>query len=677
VPVHEVQRKPGTLVADGGTTTALDAAATAGNLLLVFVATSGAIGTPSGFTSTGPTPTQARLFRKVAAGGETTVTFPATGTTRIYSYLVVEAEGVDAAYPVDVAATTAGGANTGAGNILRSSVYDGAAVALWGTKVTGNTTVPTASAHTNDFVEQHDAGATDGTDAVGLSVAWRPVQSLAQWASLVTLSAGTAHSFVVVLAAEGSHREPNIGYFWGFSNEVASYPTYHAVSPSGARYWETQAGTPTIDSDGLRLQAAVASEQWIVGNGQSLTEYSPRAALGRVRFRLNGTLPGNNLELCQLVTSTGTHATLRYRPASQKLGLQVGSGTEQLSDQTVSADVWVDLDVRLNCETTAFTADWRLQYDGGGWVGQTQAAGTSGGVPSGYDPLLGWAATRTGDVSYRYAVFSQVAAHHPLGDYGVAFVGPDTTSTPVVLGSDTSFRRFTANGTLDDAYEGPAILEALDDWPPTFGASADGLAVVAADASGIRLPMASYDAAAGGVSVRAVRAVAPLWAASTAAATIGLQGWYGTATTPLYGEADPNADTSTTPPWVAKMFTPTNRWDQTRLDAAAVEVWSTDPNPIIGLHAVGLETLHRIGEPALLFGAAGAVPRIEQTYDPDSYGLVQLHAYTGDLGLEVTYEVDGAPVGWSVPPNSNPATRTLDADDMATVNRLVCRPADP
>jgi hypothetical protein len=477
-----------------------------------------------------------------------------------------------------------------------------------------------------------------------------------------------------VLTAQGAKREPNIPWFWGFSEELSGYPASHAASPTLNRYWETQTGSPTIDADGLRLQATSAAEQILSGAVPVLGSGQPKASVARVRLRFNTSLPAADLEVAGLTDGTNT-VKVRYRNASQKLGLQLNSGTEQLSDATVTAGAWLDLEWRLIGTTTAFTCDWRIDY-GSGWVAQTQASVTASFALTNWQAALGWSAASTGDVSVAYAVYSATPGHYPLGDYQVVFLRPDTAATPTVLGTASNFRRFTANGTIDGSYDGPAIMAALDDWPPTVGASADGLAVVTADASGIRIPMETYAAAGFDASIRNLWVVAPIWAAAATAATIGVSGYEGSATTVLYSEADPNADTSSTPPYLAKLWRPTNGWTQAKLDAAEVRFVSNDATPDIGPHAVGMEVLVKVASSELLFGDAGAIPRIEQKYDPDTLGILQLKAYTGDVGLEVEYEVNGvAQTPWSVPANSNPATLTLDAPDIVTVNWLTARPA--
>jgi hypothetical protein len=588
-----------------------------------------------------------------------------------------EFEGADTAFPVDVANTSAGTADTNpAGtSIARSTTYDGKAVAIWKSQATGST-VPTFSAQTNGFIEQTDHGTTDGSNAVGVSVAWQDVQTLAAWESTATVSGGTVTSQVIVLTAEGAKREANIGHFWTFPDELSGYPACHSVSPSGLRYWETQTGSPTIDSDGLRL-SGTSSIQQIGGNAVSVLSgtNNPKAGLRRLRFRINSVT--GNLEVARSTAGVGGgHVVLRYVAALSKLGLQVGTGTEQLSDATVTTGVWYDVQWRLNGTTTAHTCDWRVNY-GSGWVDQTQATFTaSGALSTSWTPLLGWSAASTGNLSVAYDTGSVYFAHYPLGDYVGVFLGPDTAATPTVTGTTADYRRFTANGTIDGAYNGADIMAAIDDWPPTFGASADGLAIVTASANTlILIPMATYNAASNGQRVVAVRAVVPLWAASGTASTFALSGDAtnsdGTLVEILANDIDYNADASSTPPWLAKLWRPANGWDQAKLDKAMLIPDSGDPNPDTGPHAMGLEVLLTVAEVMPLFGTMAT-----QTLDPASGAVIAVTVNTSvepGKTADLVYEEVGSPTTVPVAANTS-HTEIIDAPDMPTINRIELHP---
>jgi hypothetical protein len=677
VPITEVQRVAGNFVGNGGSvaTDPLPAGATAGNLLVIAMGDTAAnAGTPTGFTRPTPGTSSAYVMYKVAAGGETSFTITNTGaSTVLHVYDVFELEGADPDFPLDVVTANTGAANTDqAGTMPRSTTYDGWALAVWSMNWTAGTTVPTASDHTNGFEELDEHGLSGATNAAGMSVAARPVQSLANWASTVTVTGTTStiHSVVVVFTAQGARREANIPYFWGFSDELSGYPACHSVSPTNNRYWETQTGSPTIDADGLRLQAT-ATVQQITGNSIGVLASGPKAALTRVRLRINS-VTGNLVVASNTAGASNGTLTLRYVSASQKLGLQIGTGTEQVSDQTISTGTWYDVDIREVGTTTAHTADWRINY-GAGWVDQPQATFTASGILSAWTASLGWSAASTGDVSYAYAAYSVTPGHYPLGDYTIIFLGPDVAATPTVLGTSSNFRRFTANGTIDGSYDGPAIINALDDWPPTFGASADGLAVVTADASGIRIPMATYNASGTG-SIRAGRVVVPIWAASATAATIGIRGYDGTNTTVLFSEADPNADTSSTPPWFAKMWRPTNGWDQAKLDAAALLLLSNDATPDIGPHAVGMEFCVQVAATQTLFGTLAT-----QALDPVTGGVLRATVDTNVTGqaADLYYEESGTPTTVPVAASTT-HNENIDAPDMPSTNYIALYPgAEP
>lgn len=698
MPITEVQSKSGSFDGASGAAT-LDVGVAAGSVLLLFISSAEddvAAGTqlpPSGFADTtggygGDIDTRI-VYRGPVQGlaaGETSWTIDATsGQSGRVLWTVLELEGLDPDAPLDVKSSVvdvSSGTTISSGASARSTTYDGLVVAFHAVATTSGA-ASVLSGHTNGLVELAQVsgagtGAIAGAYHLTHSVSVKPVQSLAQWESTVTssttMSTGISDAGVgqmLVLSAAGAKREANIVGFWGFSSVLSGYPASHSVSPASNRYWDTQTGSPTIDTDGLRLAGSASAQQ--IGGPTLTSSGNPRAGLRRLRFRINSVT--GDLELAKSDASVvDADIVLRYVSASQKLGIKIGAGTEQLSDQTVTTGVWYDVDWRLLTSGTSGTCDWRVNY-GSGWVEQTQASHASSGSLVTWVPWLGWTAASTGNVSYAYDAWSLVAGHYPLGDYAVVFLGPDPAGTPTVSGTANNFRRFTANGTLDGSFVAADVRDALDDWPPTFGASADGLAVVTAHATDYcEVPLATYNAAANGRSIRAAKVVAPIWAASGTAATCRLSGYDGSAATTLFSEADPGADTSSTPPWVAKMWRPTNGWDQAKLDAAALRIGAADATPDIGPHALGMEALLQEDVSQPVFGEAGALPRVEADTDPLSGGILQLRSYTGaGQALEVTYEVSGTPSTYTVPESSNPHVRTIDAPDVPTLNWVSAR----
>jgi hypothetical protein len=193
---------------------------------------------------------------------------------------------------------------------------------------------------------------------------------------------------------------------------------------------------------------------------------------------------------------------------------------------------------------------------------------------------------------------------------------------------------------------------------------------VTADTGGLVIPMATYDAASNGGTVRAVRAIVPVWAAAATTATMGLGGTVdGTTLTGLYTTADPGADNSSTPPYLAKMWRPTNGWDQTKLDAAQLRISSDDATPDIGPHALGLEVLAQSGSTGQLFGDLASA-----TQDPVTGGVLAVAA-TPTSGYDATlhYEEGGSPTDVATPGGTT-TTEVIDAPDAPAVNYVALYP---
>lgn len=689
MPVNVVQQLSGKFNGVAQASTALATATTAGNVVVIVASSSGTLSAPTGGgTWVRAAPTSAvnnlGIWIKPTTGGETSWTV-GPGASAVCRYDIFELEGADFDFPVDVApsgVSTTGSSDPVTTGIPRSTTYDGLFLAAHSVNETIVATTHSFSGQDNGVTELTDDSQAGASSSVSLACSARTVQSLAIWASTATRTpdSGNWRSTGVVITAAGAKREPDIKYFWGFSSVLSGYPASHSVSPANSRYWDSQLGSPTIDSNGLRL-VSTADIQGIATSSLASITNQDKALLQRIRFRLNGA-PSTDTQITYHTTGDASFPVyIRYRTASQKLGVQIGSGTEQLSSVTIPVDTWIDLETRFIGTTVNYRVDWRLNV-GSGWQDQTQATATAGaafavGVAN-LGQLNGVAATA--DLSFRYAAYSVNAGHYPLGDYSVQFLGPDPAGTPTVVtgGTASSFRRFTANGTIDGAFSATAIRDALDDWPPVFGASADGLAIVTADAFGLNIPMDTYNAVTSGGSVRAARVIAPIWAASATAATIMLRGHWGSGTTDynnLYVMADPNADTSSTPPWIAVMWRPANGWTQSKLDFAYINVQSDDATPDIGPHAIGMEVLVKLGATQRVAEVTGlegvtAPATVDAVLDADSGGVISYTASAPpDFDAVVSYVVRGSPVNVTVPAGSSDL-EVIDAADASEVTSV-------
>ena len=175
----------------------------------------------------------------------------------------------------------------------------------------------------------------------------------------------------------------------------------------------------------------------------------------------------------------------------------------------------------------------------------------------------------------------------------------------------------------------------------------------------------------------------PVWAASATAATIAINGYW---TTPadsanvsiLYASADPNADTSSTPPWIAKMWRPTNGWDQAKLDNAQLKVTSDDATPDIGPHAMGLEALVQLAEARPTIGDP-ADPVATQEIDPMSSGSIAVTVDApADQDVTLNWSESGTPASQPVSAGGS-HTEVLDAPDATVVDyvEVVSENEDP
>jgi hypothetical protein len=651
---------------------------TAGSTVLLAVAWGGVGPTvPSGFvrvtasTQGGSTTVPSQLYaRSNVPAGETSWAITASSTVPV-AWWVAEVQNLDPAALLDAGPTgpvqaSASSTTTATSSTTdRSTTYDGMVVALFAGYQSASTTPVTWSGHTSGYAELADIGQAGASTSVGLSVAVQFTQQLSTFAASATASAtaSTVSAYIAVLTAADAKKEPNIAFFWGF--KVGAGAAGLSTGNAFFRYLDNVvAGTPAMTAAGLQL-TGTASAQQISALIQTLSA-SVRAAVAQVRFRFDTSLPSGDLEVAKLgATGVSGDAVLRYVTASQKLGLKIGTGTEQLSDATVTANSFVTVDLRLIGTTTAFQADWQIDY-GSGPVVQTQATFTASGVLAQYAGYLGWSAAATGTVTYAHALYSNVAGHYPLGPHTIVLLTP--SGTPTVSGTVGNFAFITANATGTALAAGTLanVPATIDDFPPTVGGSADGVCATAASATDyIEIPMATYDASGTG-SIRAARVVVPMWAASATAATCRVIGYDGTTATTLFFEADPQADNTSTPAWICAMWRPTGGWTQAKLDAAAIRFGSNDATPDIGPLAVGMEVAVQNGAVAPIIGESGSV-EVTEARDPVSGGMLAVTVDTpADQGTTLFWDDAGTPGSQVVAPSSS-HTETFDAPDATTV----------
>jgi hypothetical protein len=715
MPVSVVQSNAGGFNSTTGSAT-LPSGTTAGTTLLLIVglgsgSTNLSPNPPTGFTPAGgegpvfASDPKVLFYRKSnVAAGETSWTI-AMGVAGLICWSVLEVDGLDLTTPKDVgvasASTATAATSVSTGTSATSTTYDAFVVAAHLALNATNTTVPTWSGQTNGFDEVTDAGIAGASTAAGLAVSVQSTGALGAFSSTGTSSVtGNLASTLVVYTTAGARRLANVVNMAGAEQGTQAGLTTGTL---GNTIFDFQAGTPTVVTTVPRSgsycyritgSAAVANFGW--SNTASLGSSTTTGVL-RVCFLFEGALPTSDVEIASFGTTTvaaNQLAILRYRSASQKVGMQArdlitpANGTEQLSAATVAADTWYAVDLRFDGSQTSATSgsylvDWALDA-----VAQTQATvaapATTGGVSA---VTLGPLTAPSGSYTIRYddIVFSRTAGHFPLGDFRILPLRPDPAGTLTISGTTGNFQTFSNNGTMA-AWNAATALAAIDDLPPTIGATADGIAQITVAATDyVNIPMETYDAASNGAALRAVRMYAAGWGAgSPAAATIGFRGFDGTTETVLLAAADPTfTNSTTTPGWVAKMFKPTGGWTQTKLDALTFRVgFSGDATPDIGIHSIMAEVAVRADPQTVRVAEVTGLEGVTSTafvdarLDADSGAPIAYDATPApDFDAAVTYTERGADTNTPLPAGAAVATEIVGADTVDDVTNLSIGPA--
>lgn len=692
MPVTDVQpSNSGTFTGTSATAT-LPIGTTAGSTLILVISCGGStIPTVTGFTNDSPTisaTARTYVFRKTMTAGETswgfTVSLAVPGI-----WIVFEKDGLDPSFPVDVKqaslANVTSGTAVATGSVAATS-YDAWELCLFTGFDSASTTPPILSGFSAGYTEISALTNNNGTASVSSSIVTRDTRQIGAKSCSATSSVAlgatrpVASGWIIVYTCLDAQREANIAHFLGFKvGTTAGIATGVAIGVAGTqtRYVETMTGSPAMGANGMTLASTAAAEN--ITTGQLPIAATSLCTVQWFRFRFDGSLPSTNVELV-FIDATGSTATLRFIQASSKLGLKLSTGTEVLSDTTVTADTWLTVDVRYIFTSTAHTADWQIDYGlGGGVVAQTTATFTAAGSGTTPNTRLGWTnAITVPGITYQGWLHSNVAGHYPLGasDWSFQLLGPDPAATPTVSGTAANFQTFTANGTLA-AWNATTARDNVDDWPPVFGASADGFVAVTASATDyVEVPMTTYDASGIG-SIRAVRIVMPIWAASATAATCRIIGWDGTTATTLFAEANPTTDNSATPGWVCKMWRPSGGWTQAKLNAAAIRFGANDATPDVGPHAVGMIVAVQLAKTYRIASAEDDTFTVDGRLDPVSDGVTALvvTAPVGDRGATLEYVLNGSTVTRTVNPGST-LTEPVDAADWPSVSRITIMP-DP
>ena len=359
---------------------------------------------------------------------------------------------------------------------------------------------------------------------------------------------------------------------------------------AGSRVVDAATGTPAIVTTSprtgtycLEITAAAAVEN-VAWTTDTLTTGQNR---GRCVFAVYfpSSLPAANVVLAEW-HSTGWNGELRFNQATGKIaaGMEGGASTD---GPTISPDTWYHIELYYDSSITTTAMDWWV--DGTAQTQVSRAGGTAGAV-SQFN--LGSSASQTLTARYDDLLIDTAAAAIPTqyNKHKVVVLKVDPAGTVTLSGTTGNFNTFTANGTLA-AWNATTARNNIDELPPVFGASADGFCQITLQTTDyVQIPMTSYTLA-GGETIAGLRMVAPGWATSTTAATIGFRSWNGTTETTLLAAADPGFDnTSTTSAWVCKMCTLADFDTQSELDALVFRVgFAGDATPDIGIHAIYAE----------------------------------------------------------------------------------------
>lgn len=676
-----IQRNSGSFVGTSGSAT-LPAPTVAGNTVFLIISQNVGMVTPSGFTAdTNSTLTACKggVFRKSNVGAESSWTI-APSSSSICVWVAMEVEGLDLVNPLDVKQGAAMSSGTGAtlstGLTAISSTFDGLIIAMHACLDTTSPTPGTWSGHTGGVVEVMEQGGNDGTNSIGLSVSEAYSLSIAGWTSTATKTAPVGQAGlagVLVYTAAGARRAGEIAVCAGFGLGTAASLATGAL---GSAYFDALTGTPAIVATNPRtgdycmeLSSTAAAENVSWTQSGALVS-STNQQVARVSVYFPTSLPSGDVLLGSSEPATGAQSTrFWYRTASQKIGIQVGTGTEVLSNATVSANQWIDIDYRIDGRTTTHVADWQVTYSLGGTpVPQTQATMAAATVvTAGFVSRFGWTASTTATVRFADIAVSNIGGHYPLGDIRIPTLGVDPSTPFSVSGSSADWRTFTANGTLA-AWDDTVAHNNCDERPPTLGASADGYCMVTATGGYVEMPMDTISAVALGAAIRAVRAVLPGWATDATAATCAIRYHDGVAETAITGTFDPQFDATSTPGWICKMVRGNVRvdWTQAKLDALALRFgFSGDATPDIGLHAAYIEVCLRIGDLVEIM-TSGEGFYVHYRMDPDSGAVIQIQVTTppGTRGATFSWTAFGTPNSLYVNPNTV-HTENIGATDIA------------
>jgi hypothetical protein len=655
-------------------------------LLLAYTVGGGSLATPAGFVRATPTPGGTApngLYWKVAAAGETSWTVTSSiGGPGSWYVEEWEAGTLDPDFPVDVVPTTIESGTSGTATsdpTPQSTTYDGAVYVLHAAYASASTTPPGLSGHTGGQVEVANVPSVGATKAARLSVSRQFTRQLGVFQSAVTVSPSSAWGVsIVVLTAAGARRQVTLK---GFRDHCQRTFAGATAGQSGATLASGAVNPEFVDHAllGPAVKFAMANDvrslSWTGSASLGAPAANERALVWSLPVVFD-TLPTTDLDVTSGGLSGSTLVKVRYRAASGRLTLQIGSDTEVEADVVVQANTRYDLDVRAFGPGTAWTVDWRVN-------GATQPRATGTGSAALIASTLRVGATvdaATGTLVCGPIVWSFQGGHYPLGRWRFAVLLPDQAVTPTVQGTVGSFALITANATGATLTSGTLTQarDAIRELPPTVGATQDGVcqrSTAAADY--LEFPLEGYTPAADEL-VRNGNVYLLGWGAGTApvAASLGVRGWDGSSETALLGT--PAAPTTahgfgnsiTDPSWYVARWNPAGGWTAAKIAAAAIRLgWSDDATPDVGVLLAMLVLAMQETEAQQVFGNL-----VTASVAPDSEGIQVLHIdTTGTPGGVLYYTIGGSetrapPTGTFGPDEQH--TEAINALDFPTIQQI-------
>jgi hypothetical protein len=575
-----------------------------------------------------------------------------------------------------------------------------------------DTTVPVVSGYDSNYFEVVQTSITNASTALTLAVAFGPYYTSGNFDAGLSVSPDAYVSTdLVLLYGYAARRLPK--YYLIFGAEVGTltnatnwtFPS--GTLPYGIPVVRGTVGTPEIVSNikrtgnyALKLSSTTAAESVTVMSdafSNTLPNPGPTNSVSlRVQYYFDGSLPGVDVELLSIEAS-GSLANgikLVYRTASQKLGVQVDSGTEVLCDTAVSVGKWIGVDLRAYVgSAVTHKADWQVDYDSldaaAGPVAQTTAVGTRILEDSVSLLRVGWTTSTTATVYIDDIAVSRNYADYPHGDIRVVPLKVDPAGTPAVSGTSGNFRTFSNNGTLA-TWTAADTRSRLDDVPPTVGGTSDGLAqITVATNDYVDIPMETY-ALAPLYTARAARLYWWGWAASGNPATCDMKIIDGNSVvayqaSPLASGAggfDFGFDDSTVMCMTAMLGGTTSGYTgsharyyeitQAILDGLAVRWgYAEDANPDVGLHAILIELAV---QPAAIYSVIeqeGGAFSVYVRQDPLNSAVASWLVTTpsGTRGATLTWTIDGVDGSQYVGPNTV-YEKSVGAADIRTATTV-------